>query len=71
MVVLLTGTAQSKLVLTSLGIIMVKSQKTVVEPSGNKSVWYILEHESGKCAMSKTKNYRRLKKILLEEVKKS
>jgi hypothetical protein len=50
---------------------MVKSQKTVVEPSGNKSVWYILEHESGKCAMSKTKNYRRLKKILLEEVKKS
>lgn len=47
-----------------------KKRTETVNVLGNKETWYILEDESGLCAKSKTRDYRRMKKILLEELKK-
>ena len=39
---------------------------------GNKRVWYhLLDEESGMGVMCKTRNYRRMRKVLNEELKKS
>ena len=37
--------------------------------AGKKTTWYVLEDESGLCAKSMTKDYRRLRKILTEQLK--
>ena len=37
--------------------------------AGKKTTWYILEDQSGLCAKSMTRDYRRLRKILTEQLK--
>ena len=49
---------------------MKQRQSTVVLATGKKVTYYMLEHESGVSAKSLTKDYKRLKKVLGEELQK-
>jgi hypothetical protein len=46
-----------------------KRRQRTVTVNGRKTTWYIVENENGARAESKTKDYKRLERILNEQTK--